>query len=106
MPTPLRAKLLGFWVKISVEFLGLFTKVGGLIPVSWSSSKWFGLETLSKLVKLILYLTIGLSVGLIYTKIRSLDLKKIKNEYNYVNKPAVKIIKRNFQLKNVVSNWN
>ena len=38
----------------SVKLLRPVTEIAGSIPVSWSSAKWFGLETLSKLVALIL----------------------------------------------------
>ena len=37
-----------------VELLGPVNRVASLIPVSWSSAKWFEIETLSTLVKLIL----------------------------------------------------
>ena len=39
-----------------VELLGPVIRVAGLIPVSWSSAKRFGLETLSTIVALILCL--------------------------------------------------
>ena len=38
-----------------VELLGPVTRVGGSIPVNLTSAKWFGLENLSTLVRLILY---------------------------------------------------
>ena len=41
-------------VLLVVELLGPVTRVTGSIPVSWISGKWFGLETLSTLVALIL----------------------------------------------------
>ena len=34
------------WGSSVVELLGPVTRVAGLIPVSWSSGKWFGLESL------------------------------------------------------------
>ena len=50
-------QIFGCGIKKQEQFsmiLGPVTRVAGSIPVSWSSAKWFGLETLSTLVALIL----------------------------------------------------